>query len=192
MSDHEHSPGPQADASVRRARPNDAPAVGLVQASVFRDTYRGRVPEEVLAAFEPEPFARAWRESLTAPPEGVHRLLVACAGPQVVGAAATGPSQDPDAGGAWGELGLLAVHPEARRQGHGSRLVNASVDLLRDAGAEAVAVWLPADADETRAFLAASGFAPDGALRERVVGPGGETLREVRLVAALGPEPDER
>ena len=31
-------------------------------------------------------------------PEGVHRLLVACAGEQVVGLSAIGPSQDPDAG----------------------------------------------------------------------------------------------
>ncbi|MBD3785250.1 MAG: GNAT family N-acetyltransferase, partial [Micrococcales bacterium] len=130
--DHQHGPGPVADASVRRARPNDAPAVGRVQAEVFRATYAGRLPQEVLALFEPDAFARAWREGLTRPPEGVHRLLVACAGEQVVGAVALGPSQDPDAEGGWGEVTLLAVHPDARRQGHGSRLVNAAVDVLRE------------------------------------------------------------
>lgn len=186
---HDHSPGPLADASVRRARTNDAPAVGMLQAAVFREAYTGRVPDEVVAAFEPEAFGRAWRESLTSPPEGVYRLLVACAGEQVVGAAATGPSQDPDAEPAWGEVSLLAVHPGARRQGHGSRLLNASVDLLRDAGAEAVAAWLPADDEATRAFLGASGFGPDGAYRDRVVSPDGEALREVRLVARIA-DPD--
>jgi ribosomal protein S18 acetylase RimI-like enzyme len=184
---HAHSPGPLADASVRRARPNDAPAVGMVQAVVFREAYAGRVPDDVVAHFEPEPFARAWRSSLQAPPEGVHRLLVACAGTQVVGAAAIGPSQDPDAGPATGEVTLLAVHPDARRQGHGSRLLNACVDLLREAGAEAVAAWLLADDEATRAFLGASGFGPDGAYRDRVVSPDGETLREVRLATRIEP-----
>lgn len=183
--DHDHTAGPLADASVRRARTNDAPAVGVLQAAVFREAYTGRVPDAVVAAFEPEAFGRAWRQSLTSPPEGIYRLLVACAGEQVVGAAATGPSQDPDAEPAWGEVSLLAVHPDARRQGHGSRLLNASVDLLRDAGAEAVVAWLLADDEATRAFLGASGFGPDGAYRDRVVSPDGQALREVRLVARI-------
>ena len=186
---HDHTPsqgGPLADASVRRARPNDAPAVGLVQATVFREAYAGRVPDEVVALFEPDAFARSWRESLTAPPQGVHRLLVACAGDQVVGLAAVGPSQDPDAGPATGEVTVLGVHPDARRQGHGSRLLNATVDVLREAGADSVALWLLADDEAGRAFLAASGFAPDGAYRDRVVSPAGDTLREVRLAAHVG------
>jgi GNAT superfamily N-acetyltransferase len=182
---HGHPPGPLADASVRPARVNDAPAVGLVQAAVFREVYAGRVPDEVVAMFEPQPFARAWRQSLAAPPEGVYRLLVACAGDQVVGATALGPSQDPDTGPAAAEVTLLAVHPEARRQGHGSRLLNAAVDVLREAGAESVATWLLADDEAGRSFLSASGFGPDGAYRDRVVSPDGQTLREVRLMSAL-------
>lgn len=192
---HEHSPGPGpgpgplADASVRRARPNDTPAVGLVQSTVFREVYAGRVPDEVVSLFEPDAFARGWRESLAAPPEGVHRLLVACAGEQVVGIAAIGPSQDPDAGPAVGEVTVLAVHPDARRQGHGSRLLNASVDLLTEAGAESATLWLLTADESARAFLSASGFAPDGAFRDRVVSADGDTLREVRLTADLVEEP---
>jgi GNAT superfamily N-acetyltransferase len=186
---HDHDHRPLADASVRRARPNDAPAVGMVQAVVFRESYAGRVPDDVVARFEPDAFARAWRDSLTAPPEGVHRLLVACAGEQVVGLSAIGPSQDPDAEPLWGEVTVLGVHPDARRQGHGSRLLNASVDLLRDAGAGAVALWLLADDEAARAFLTASGFAPDGAFRDRVVSPDGKTLREVRLIARVAEDP---
>ncbi|HET6968890.1 MAG TPA: GNAT family N-acetyltransferase [Ornithinibacter sp.] len=184
-------PGPLADASVRRARPNDAPAIGMVQALVFREAYAGRVPDDVVALFEPDAFARSWRESLTAPPEGVHRLMVACAGDQVVGLAAIGPSQDPDAGGASGEVTVLGVHPDARRQGHGSRLLNAGVDVLREAGADSVSVWVLSDDEAVRAFLAASGFAPDGAYRDRVVSPDGGTLREVRLSATLLEHPEE-
>ena len=88
-----------------------------------------------------------------------------------------------------GEVTVLAVHPDARRQGHGSRLLNASVDLLAEAGAESVTLWLLTDDESTRAFLAASGFAPDGAFRDRVVSPDGDTLREVRLTAEIGEDP---
>ena len=106
-----------------------------------------------LLAREPDRAARG-----RAPP------LVACAGDQVVGLAAVGPSQDPDAGGAQGEVTVLGVHPDARRQGHGSRLLNASVDLLREAGAD-VGLALAARRRRGRARLPRPppGFAPDGA-----------------------------
>lgn len=185
---HAHA-GPTADASVREAVVNDAPAIGLVQAEVFQDTYRGRVPDDVLAEFRPEAFAKAWRLSLASPPPGAHRLLVARAGHQVVGLLATGPSQDPDGEPGWGEITLLAVHPQARRQGHGSRLFNAGVDLLREAGADTVSIWLLADDEATRAFVAASGFGPDGAYRDRATSADGDTLREVRLTATLTDDP---
>ena len=72
-----------------------------------------------------------------------------------------------------------------RRQGHGSRLLNAAVDLLRDAGAEHVAAWCLVQHEDVRAFLTGSGLSPDGAYRDRVISPDGETAREVRLVALL-------
>ena len=181
------SRGPLADASVRLARESDAPAVGLVQAAVWQEAYAGVLGPEVLAAFQPPEFARVWRESLAQPPAGVYRLLVACAGEQVVGFAAIGPTQDPDAGPATGEVLALGVHPEARRQGHGSRLLNACIDTLRGAGADTVHAWILLEDSSSRLFLEAAGLQPDGAFRDRVVAPEGGTAREVRLRAHLGP-----
>ena len=186
---HPHTPGPHADASVRLARGTHAPAVGMVQAAVWRDAYAGVLPAQVLDTFEPTAFANAWRRSLGKPPEGVYRLLAACAGDQVVGFASIGPSQDPDASPETGELSAIGVHPGARRSGHGSRLLNAAVDTLRGAGAEAVHTWVLAGDEATRAFLVQAGLTPDGAFRDRVVSPDGQTAREVRLVAHLGAEP---
>lgn len=187
--DHHHAPGPLADASVRVARETDAPAVGLVQAAVFKDAYAGVLPDEVVATFEPQAFAAVWRRSLASPPEGVYRLLAACAGDQVVGFASIGPSQDRDASPLTGELTALGVHPAARRAGHGSRLLNAAVDTLRGAGADSLHTWVLARDEDTQAFMAHAGLAPDGAWRDRVVSPDGDTVREVRLVAAIG-EPE--
>jgi len=185
--DHGSDRGPVADASVRVARVSDAPAVGLVQAVVYREAYAGTLPDEVVAQFEPRAFTGAWRASLTTAPSRDHLLLVACAGEQVVGLAAVGPSTDPDGQDA-AELLVLAVHPEARRQGHGSRLLNAAVDTARGRDRHVLSTWLLAGDDRTRAFLTAAGFETDGAHRERVVDAEGATAREVRLSAGLDPE----
>ena len=112
---------------------------------------------------------------------------MACAGEQVVGLAAVGPSTDPD-GQETAELLVLAVHPEARRQGHGSRLLNAAVDTARGRDRHVLAAWVLAADDATRAFLTAAGLEADGAHRERVVDADGTTAREVRLSAGLAPE----
>lgn len=173
---------------MRTGRPSDAPAVGLVQAHVWRDGYAQILDPDVLDSLTGPRFATAWRASLEQPPSTRHRLLVACAGPQVVGYVAVGPPGD-EPGLAEG-AGLIldgGVHPEARHTGHGSRLLNAAVDTLR-AGADElteVATWVLADAEGTRAFLQAAGFEPDGAYRDRVVAQDGRTAREVRLVARL-------
>jgi GNAT superfamily N-acetyltransferase len=192
VPEHSHAPGPLADASVRVARETDAPAVGLVQAVVWREAYADVLPAEVLATFEPQAFASVWRQSLASPPQGVYRLLAACAGDQVVGFASIGPSQDPDASPETGELSALGVHPDARRVGHGSRLLNAVVDTLRGAGATRMHTWVLASDEATRGFLLAGGLGPDGAFRDRVVSPDGDTAREVRLVADLTPEDPAR
>lgn len=195
--DHEHvaphdhgtaDPGPVADASVRTARPSDAPAVGLVQAWVWQTEYADLLAPEVVEALTGPRFAAVWRRSLEQPPTPRHRLLVACAGPQVVGYVALGPVEDepgldPDRTGVILDGG---VHPQGRRTGHGSRLLNAAVDTLRAGNddLEAVATWVLADAEATRAFLAGAGFEPDGAWRDRVVDEDGRTAREVRLVVS--------
>ena len=184
---HDHGAMPMADASVRRATVSDTPAIGIVQAEVFTRAYAGRLPSEVIAAFEPVAFTRAWRDGLSNPPAGAHALFVALAGPQVVGFVAVGPSQDPDAPSDQAEVTVIGVHPSGRRQGHGSRLLNASADHLRALGAGSMSAWVLVDDEETRAFLRAAGLEPDGADRDRVVSPDGSTLREVRLSCLLGP-----
>lgn len=187
VTSHHHEPGPLADASVRTGRVSDAPAVGLVQAIVWRDAFAELVPPEVLEAFEGPAFAAVWRRSLQDPPTTLHRLLVACAGDQVVGFVAIGPAEvtDDTVSTTDGELSVLAVHPDARRAGHGSRLLNAAADTLRAGDRTAVLTWLPSTDEQSRAFTDAAGLVPDGAWRERVVGPGGETIREIRVRADL-------
>ena len=183
--DETHSPatGPVADASARIARPSDAPAVGLVQAAVWRAAYTDVLPQEVVDQFDGPRFARVWRDSLSTPPSPRHVLLVGCAGEQVVGFAAVGPSADADATESSGEVLALGVHPDARRGGHGSRLLNAAVDTLRGNGFNTVSTWILVTDEATRAFLTAAGLSPDSAFRDRVIDVEGTVAREVRLTA---------
>jgi GNAT superfamily N-acetyltransferase len=164
-----------ADASVREARPADVPAIGSVQARAWRAAYARLLPADVLAALDPEVLAEGWRTAVTAPPSPRHRVMVACAGPTVVGFAACGPD---------GELVALLVDPTHQRRGHGSRLLNAVADLLREDGTDRLAAWTPVDDAPRAAFLTSAGLGPDGARRTLEL-PGGGTVDEVRLSAAL-------
>jgi ribosomal protein S18 acetylase RimI-like enzyme len=162
--------------------------VGLVQAAVWRAAYGEVLPQEVIDQFDPASFARVWRDSLKNPPSPRHVLLVGCAGEQVVGFAAVGPSVDPDASETSGEILALGVHPDAQRSGHGSRLLNAAVDTLRGRGFTSMSVWLLARDEGTRSFLTAAGLAPDGAYRDRVIDADETLVREVRLTSDLSQE----
>jgi GNAT superfamily N-acetyltransferase len=139
----------------------------------------------VLEQFDGPSFARVWRDSLTNPPSPRHVLLVGCAGEQVVGFAAVGPSLDTDATETSGEVLAMGVHPDARRSGHGSRLLNAAVDTLRGKGFDSLSTWILATDEATRAFLTEAGLFPDSAYRDRVIDVDGTVAREVRLTADL-------
>lgn len=175
---------PAADASVRAATAADAGGMGAAQAAAWRASYGGVLPADTVAALTPEALAEVWRDALVRPPSGAHRVLVALAADRVVGFTAVGPAggDRPEVG----ELLALEVTPEAQRGGHGSRLLNAAADRLRDVGFEQVVVWV-LDGDEVRlGFFTTAGFAPDGA-RRGFAPAGGAELHEVRLVATLGP-----
>jgi ribosomal protein S18 acetylase RimI-like enzyme len=173
---------PSADASVRDAAAADAAAIGAVQAQAWQASYDGVLPAETLAALEPRALAEVWREAIVRPPTRAHRVLVALAAGAVVGFVAIGPSEGaaPDVG----EVLALVVAPAAQRAGHGSRLLNAAADRLRQAGFDQVVVWVLGEDDVRRAFMAGAGFAADGAYRT-LAAEGADALREVRLLASL-------
>jgi ribosomal protein S18 acetylase RimI-like enzyme len=54
------------DVRIRRALPEDAPAIGLVQVESWRKTYRGIIPDAYLAALDDEERAAIWKQELAA------------------------------------------------------------------------------------------------------------------------------
>lgn len=175
------------DVGVRPARPDDADAIGRVQARSWRTSYAELLPHATDVMLAPQSLARSWRAAVVAPPSAQHRVLVATAGADVVGFVALAPGTDADAEpGRDAELLVLLVDPDQQHFGHGSRLLNAAADTLRDNGFALLRSWLPERDADRHAFLAAAGFLPDGASRVLdAAGDGTTTVREVRLSAAL-------
>lgn len=172
-----------ADVSVRPARPEDARAMGRVQLRAWRAAYADVLPAELLAGLTVEALAERWRQAVAEPPSPRHRVLVAVEADQVVGFAAFGPPEDPDRDAAHdGELYTLLVDPAAGRRGHGSRLLAATADLLREDGCRTAVTWVLAADDVLRRFLAEAGWAPDGSHRDLdLLGDGTRLARQVRL-----------
>jgi GNAT superfamily N-acetyltransferase len=179
---------PVADKSVRIAWAADAEAIGQVQARAWMRSYGELLPQAVLNQIDAPTFAAAWRNAVTRPPSARHRVLVALSHGQVSGFAATAPSQDPDAAADDGEVVAFHVDPDARGEGHGSRLVAAAVDTLRADGFMRARVWTVVGDDDLRGFLESAGWAPDSAHRTLdLTGDGTATLRQVRLHADISP-----
>lgn len=185
----EHGPEATADASVRIGWPADAGAIAAVQVACWRTHYAGVVPPELLEP-DTEAIARHWRTSLTKPPDARNRALVALEAGTIVGFAATGPSEDPDADPiADGAVTALHIDPGHTRRGHGSRLLNAIVDTFRADAFTRATLWIFAGDDPLRSFLGSAGWEPDGAHRQLEVGQEGtSTAKQIRLHCAIPPE----
>lgn len=179
---------PHPDAAVRAATASDAEAMGAVHAVAWLTDYAHLLPARA-ATVEPAALSQAWTHAVTQPPSPTHRVLVATAGGRVVGFVAFGPSADTDGTpGVDGEVFALVVHPPDQRRGHGSRLLNASVDVLREGGFVTVRAWVPEPDRARQTFLQDAGFVADGATRLLdAAGDGTTTVREVRLAASIAP-----
>lgn len=159
---------------VRPASVADASAIGAVQSRSWRLAYADLLPADTLAALDAGALAEPWFRAVADPPSPRHRVLVAVADDVVVGfVASTGI-----------EISALVVDPFHQRQGHGSRLLAACVDLLREDGARRIQTWAPQRDDALIGFLASAGIEPDGAHRT-YQGPDGVQVTELRLAASL-------
>jgi ribosomal protein S18 acetylase RimI-like enzyme len=179
-----------AEVSVRLARLADVEAAAAAQLRAWQSD--GVIPPTALEGHDESVVARGWERAVLAPPSRRHQLLVALDGDHVVGLAAIAPATDPDCDPETDtELLLLVVDPDARHQGHGSRLLAAAAHHAADGGALRLYVWVAANDDLLRAFLDAADWAADGAHRtlDRY---GDETvlLRQVRLGTTLDGSPD--
>jgi ribosomal protein S18 acetylase RimI-like enzyme len=175
-------PAGRADVFVRPAHPADAAAVAAIQVATWRTAYAAILPPEALEGVDAAEAEARWQEAVTLPPTPAHALLVAVDRGTAVGFVAVGPGSDDDATGTDGEIFELLVAEAAQHQGHGSRLLAAGTDHLRDHGLDLVRVWL-FEADEPAIrFYSTAGWAPDGSRRSLDMG---QVVPQIRLHARL-------
>lgn len=181
---------PTADVSVRIAWRADADAIAAVQVRHWRDAYAELLPQPVLSQLDPADFAAVWSTALDRPGDARNRVLVALDRASVRGFAVTCPASDPDTDPmTHGLIDELVVDPQARRAGHGSRLLQACADTLRSDRFTTAVMWLNAGDDALREFVTAAGWGPDGAHRELALnGDAGVSVKQVRLHTDLREE----
>jgi GNAT superfamily N-acetyltransferase len=174
---------------VRLARTSDVDDIARINVLSWRGRFAGVLPDATLAGLDAGDLASTWASGILNPPLPAQRLLVAVEDDVLVGYAAWGPCQDPDAVDGTGELIALEVDPNRTRQGHASRLMAACVDLARSSGTTSAVAWTLLQDEVRRAFLQSAGWGPDTAYRDlRIdVEPDGteRIVREVRLVTDL-------
>lgn len=171
--------------SVRLALPSEAAVLAALQRRVWVADPTPQT-QGLLQMLDLMEMTKRWESAILRPPLAQYRVLVAIGQKRVVGFAALGPSDDPDAEpGADALVAEFLIDPAARQLGHGSRLLNAAMDTLRADGFSRATWWLRADQDRLRAFLASAGWAPDGAHAEMGTEESASGVKMVRLHTSL-------
>lgn len=153
---------PQADVSVRTARPGEETAIAEIQVDAWVAALGERLGPRRHSAFDQEAVEQGWQAAITRPPTRGHRVFVATQDGEIVGFAAVSPPSD---------IIALEVAPDRRRRGHGARLLSACVDHLREQGSQTARIWA-LEKDSVRAdYLRGAGFEVAG-MRRELDGPG--------------------
>ncbi|PFG16424.1 acetyltransferase (GNAT) family protein [Propionicimonas paludicola] len=172
--------------SVRLALPAEAAAIAALQRRCWVSDYPSELSDQLLASADLAAMTASWEAAIVRPPLAQFRVLVAIGAERLVGFAVVGPSDDPDAvAGSDALVAEFSVDPQARRSGHGSRLLNAVADTLRADGFARATWWVRSTDDVLREFLVSSGWAADGAHTEVAMSGDGPRLKLVRLHTGL-------
>ncbi|MFC0384054.1 GNAT family N-acetyltransferase [Muricoccus vinaceus] len=125
---------------IRRARPDDAAAVGAIHRIAWQDTYPGILPDAYLAGLDQRRIGAGYLRSMLARGGG-EALFVACAPDgAAVGFASAGRARR--TGIAEGEIETLYILPDWQDQGIGRRLMRAAAAHLSVIGCRSAMLWV--------------------------------------------------
>lgn len=162
---------------IRPATPEDARAIAHVHMASWRSTYRGVLPDAVLANLSLDQREVTWRqqtETARQDPLGVFVLVAEDETASLVGFASAGPEREATSGF---DGGLYAVYllEKHQRQGIGRRFVAEAIGRFRERGYESMRVWV-LDGNPAQAFYERLGGQRVGEVGREI---GGEVFVEV-------------
>lgn len=161
---------------IRRATPDDAPALAEIHVGAWRVAYRGLVPDERLEKLDP---ARSEAMFLRSMREGSEETYVAHEEVgAVVGFLTLGRCRDGDVDAETvGEIWGVYLAPDQWHRGIGARLCRHAEGVFRGWGCRAAVLWVFAGNAGARRFYEAMGYTPDGASKILEVGKPLEAIR---------------
>jgi ribosomal protein S18 acetylase RimI-like enzyme len=126
------------DFKIRRAVPEDAATVGLVQVESWRKTYAGIVPDAYLAALDDEESAVKWKQYIQA-----GNMLIFVVEDQwgIFGFVSGGRLREPIEGYD-AELYAIYLMPAGQRRGVGRELAQSLTEALLMEGFSSMIVWV--------------------------------------------------
>lgn len=160
--------------TIRPAVPEDAEAIARVHVASWQTTYRGIIPDDVLAGLSVERRAEMWARAAGLSGRDGRSLTVAHDGHIIVGFAAGGPVQHPDPVYT-GELYAIYLLASHQRLGVGRRLVAAVAEALAAGHHRTMLLWVLSANARARRFYESLG---GRAVREQLTTIGGSDYPE--------------
>jgi len=129
---------------IRAARPEDALAIGHIHVDSWRTTYRGLLPDSVLATQSVEQRATMWRQAAQAALRGESSSFMLVAedpSDGIIGFASAEPERE-EGSGYDSELYAIYLLEQHQGRGIGRQLVRQAVGLLLSQGHGSMRVWV--------------------------------------------------
>lgn len=140
---------------IRDATPTDAPGIARVHVDSWRTTYKGLIPEHIIASRSYEYRERMWTRIL-AEQQAETIVYVAEEDGEIVGFVSGGSNRDTDSGYT-GELQAIYILESHHGKGIGRGLTSALVSRLLQQGHTSMLLWVLTENHQARRFYEALG-----------------------------------
>jgi len=145
---------------IRAATKADVPAIARVHVQVWNESYRGLVPDALLAALSVERNARMWETIIDSGEQTATHVVETDA--DIVGFGSATKARDERLGTS-GEVTSIYLIDRIRRRGLGRALFASLLRTLAERGHASVGLWVLVNNAPTRRFYEALGGRPAAA-----------------------------
>ncbi|MFO7953007.1 MAG: GNAT family N-acetyltransferase [Bacillota bacterium] len=163
---------------IRQAGLEDIDELSQVHIESWKAAYKHFLPAEVFDWVTPEKWAERLKESIE---DSSAEIAVLTDGNKIIGSITACACRDEDYESA-GELCEFYLRPGYWRQGLGTKLVNWSLQRLKEKGFNRVTLWVFEESHGSRKFYERLGFREEGTVRSTRID---ESIRVIRYIKDL-------